>query len=312
MSKQHTQSKQHTHNNLSNDNNRSQRRLFIVLIIMGIFAAIQAIGGFMSGSLALLSESVHMLSDFIALLLSWIAFHYSKKPSDHRRSYGYQRFQIIVALINSLVLFVIVIFIIIEAIRRFYMENIQVNWQVMLPVAFAGLLVNIIAFLVLYSAKQDNLNMRSAVLHILGDLLGSIAAIVAALFIMYTGWMQADPILSIFVAALLLNSTYRVSKESIHILLEGTPLKIDHNSVQQYLVDHIEEIIEIHHMHIWSLSEDKIITTLHAVIKNNAKIYNVICDVKRALSEHFGITHSTIEVEYYDQECADLDFKAHK
>jgi cobalt-zinc-cadmium efflux system protein len=180
-------------------NDRNLKRVMIALVLTGTFMVVEVIGGIISGSLALLADAGHMLTDTMALALAAMAFHVSKRPPDGKLTFGYQRFQVLAAFVNGLSLLAIVGWILFEAVSRFIQPR-DVLGETMLLVAVAGLMVNLISFAVLHTGDQENLNIRGAALHVAGDLLGSIAAIVAALVIIYTGWFMIDPILSIAVA----------------------------------------------------------------------------------------------------------------
>src|SRR5579883_3328214 len=197
-----------------------ERRIGWAFIIIFLFMFIEAAGGLIAGSLALLADAGHMVSDAAALGMSWVALRIGKRPADAVRSYGYQRIEVLVAFVNGCTLFVIAGWIVFEAVRRFT-APVPVLGGTMLAVAIAGLLANIIAFFVLNGGNRNNLNMRSAWLHVLGDLLGFIVAIIAAGIILWTGWSPIDPILSVLVALLILKSAAGIVRSSAHILLEG-------------------------------------------------------------------------------------------
>ena len=200
------------------------RRVTIALCLTGTFMIVEVIGGILSGSLALLADAGHMLTDTMALGLAAVAFRVSKRPADHRLTYGYQRFQILAAFVNGLCLLLIVGWILFEAGRRFISPP-DVMGDTMLIVATAGLFVNLVAFIVLHGGDRDNLNIRGAALHVAGDLMGSVAAIVAALVILQTGWMPIDPLLSVAVAMLILRSAWLLVQRSAHVLLPIIPEK---------------------------------------------------------------------------------------
>jgi cobalt-zinc-cadmium efflux system protein len=251
------------------------RRVIIALILTGAFMIVEVIGGIIAGSLALLADAGHMLTDTMALALAAVAFHVSRRPADSRRTFGYQRFQILAAFVNGLSLLVIVGWILVEAVRRFISPH-EVMGQTMLIVAGAGLVVNIIAFVVLHGGDRDNLNIRGAALHVAGDMLGSVAAIVAAIVIIYTGWLAVDPLLSIAVAFLILKSAWALVRQSGHVLLEGAP----------------------------DCTPQDLMLTMHLKLESPVDNHTtVVRDVKAVLRENFGIDHSTIEVEVDD--CAD-------
>jgi len=279
------------------------RRVTIALVLTGTFMIVEVIGGILSGSLALLADAGHMLTDTMALALAAVAFQVSKRPADARLTYGYQRFQILAAFVNGLSLLFIVGWILYEAFSRFISPQ-EVLGKTMLIVAVAGLVVNIISFTVLHGGDKDNLNIRGAALHVAGDLLGSVAAIVAAVVIIYTGWMAIDPILSVAVAILILKSAWVLVKRSAHVLLEGAPEWLDIDSMQKNLVEHIPEVASIHHVHVWGLTPQDLMLTMHVrVCDEPANPTDVIRRVKALLRAKYGIGHSTVEIE--TDACAD-------
>ncbi len=279
------------------------RRVQIALVLTGAFMVVEVIGGILSGSLALLADAGHMLTDTMALALAAVAFRVSSRPADSKRSYGYQRFQILAAFVNGLSLLVIVGWILVEAVRRL-MSPSEVMGPMMLIVASAGLLVNIIAFIVLHGGDRENLNIRGATLHVAGDLLGSVAAIVAATVIIYTAWMPIDPILSVAVALLILRSAWHLVKRSAHILLEGAPEWLDQDRMQSRLVERIPAVNSIHHVHVWGLTPQHLMLTMHVALNGDPPDSTALVRrVKNVLREDFGINHSTIEIE--TEECAD-------
>jgi cobalt-zinc-cadmium efflux system protein len=283
--------------------NSNMRRVTIALVLTGAFMVVEAIGGIISGSLALLADAGHMLTDTMALALAAFAFHVSKRPANSRLTYGYQRFQILAAFVNGLSLLLIVGWILYEAVSRFLVPE-QVMGRTMLIVATLGLVVNIIAFVVLHGGDRENLNIRGAALHVAGDLLGSVAAIVAAIVIIYTGWMAIDPLLSIAVAILILKSAWLLVKRSAHVLLEGAPEWLDVGEMQDNLVRQIPEVCSIHHVHVWGLTPQDLMLTMHVSVDGNPTDPTaIIRQVKARLREDYGIGHSTIEIEA--EVCAD-------
>ncbi len=283
--------------------NSNMRRVMIALVLTGAFMVVEVIGGILSQSLALLADAGHMLTDTMALALAAVAFHVSKRPADGRLTYGYQRFQILAAFVNGLSLLVIVGWILFEAFNRF-MSPRDVLGETMLVVATAGLVVNIIAFTVLHGGDQENLNIRGAALHVAGDLLGSVAAIVAAVVIIYTGWMAIDPILSVAVAVLILKSAWLLVKRSTHVLLEGAPEWLDIGAMQDNLAAQIPAVESIHHVHVWGMTPQDLMLTMHVRIRGEpVNPTDIIRQVKAVLRGEYGIGHSTIEIETDD--CAD-------
>ncbi len=279
------------------------RRLAIALALTAGFALVEVVGGLLAGSLALIADAGHMITDAMALALAWAAARMAARPADSKRSYGYHRFQIVAALVNGLTLIVIVGWIVVEALERF-MTPIDVAADLMLVIAALGLLVNIVVFFVLHGGSRDNLNLQGALLHVLGDLLGSVAAIVAGLVILGTGWMPIDPLLSLVVAGLILRSAWSLVQRSGHILLEGTPEWLDVDAMRRELGDRVAGVRDVHHVHVWSLTPARLMLTMHVTIEDGeGDPTDVIRQVKRLLKQDYGIDHSTIEIEYGD--CAD-------
>jgi cobalt-zinc-cadmium efflux system protein len=279
------------------------KRVMIALVLTGTFMVVEVIGGIISGSLALLADAGHMLTDTMALALAAAAFHVSKRPAGGNLTYGYQRFQILAAFVNGLSLLLVVGWIFYEAVERFITPR-DILGGTMLTVAAAGLVINIISFAVLHSGDQENLNIRGAALHVAGDLLGSVAAIVAAVVIIYTGWTLIDPILSIAVAFLILRSAWVLVKRSAHVLLEGAPDWLDVADLRDQIVAKVPGVEGIHHVHVWGLTPQQLMLTMHLQLAEDAPSQSaVVRGVKEYLRDEYGIGHSTIEVEI--DGCAD-------
>jgi cobalt-zinc-cadmium efflux system protein len=293
----HDHSDGHDHIHGANAN-----RVGIAALLTGAFMLAEIAGGLLSGSLALLADAAHMLTDFASLALAWYGFLLARRPADWRRTYGYDRFSILIAFANGLALFALAAWIAVEAWHRLS-EPGAVLGGVMLWVALAGLAVNILAFWVLQGGDQENLNMRAAMLHVAGDLLGSVAAIAAAIVILWTGWTPIDPILSVLVALIILRSAWRVVSESGHILLEGTPSGVDSREIARDLAEHLPEIEEVHHVHAWAITQERPMVTLHVRTKETSHPERIAANVKRRLADRFGVAHCTVEVEFH--RCAD-------
>lgn len=257
---------------------------------------IEAIGGFLSGSLALLADAGHMLADTAALVMSWLAFRVGRKPADTRRSYGYQRLQVLAAFFNGVVLFLIIIWVLLEGITRL-LEPVSILSGIMLAVAAAGLIINMAAFVILHSGDSHNLNIHGALSHVASDLLGSIAALIAAGVILWTGWTPIDPLLSLFVALLISHSAWMLIRKSAHILLEGTPEWLDVDELRRELKEAVPEVEDIHHVHAWSLTSESPLLTLHATICQSGNYAQILMAIKQCLQERYGINHSTIQIE---------------
>ncbi len=289
MSDQHG----HDHQHGSVD---SERRVLLALVLTGSFMVVEVIGGLAAGSLALLADAGHMLTDTFSLALAFIAFRIGRWPQDSRRTYGYGRFQVLAAFVNGLTLVAIVAWIAFEAMRRL-LEPVEVLGGLMLAVAVVGLAVNLAAFTILHRGEQGNLNLRGATLHVLADILGSVAAIVAALVISFTGWMPIDPLLSLLVAALILRRAWFLLRRSGHILLEGAPEWLDEAELRDALVAAVPEVREVHHVHVWMLTTERPLITLHARVAPGVDQQEALHGIHRALAERFGIEHATVQIE---------------
>jgi cobalt-zinc-cadmium efflux system protein len=287
----------HDHSPVKATNANNMSRVMIALVLTGLFMVVEVVGGIISGSLALLADAGHMLTDTTALALAAMAFHVSKRPPDGKLTFGYQRFQILAAFVNGLSLIAIVGWILFEAVRRFLNPN-EVLGETMLAIAAAGLLVNLISFIVLHTGDKENLNIRGAALHVAGDLLGSVAAIVAAAVIIYTGWTPIDPILSVAVAALILKSALSLVKRSAHVLLEGAPDWLDRDAMQEQLIAEVPGVSGIHHVHVWGMTPQQLMLTMHMSLTDDAcNQTDVIRNAKHFLKKEYGIDHTTIEID---------------
>ncbi|MDH5302584.1 MAG: cation diffusion facilitator family transporter [Gammaproteobacteria bacterium] len=283
--------------------NSDMRRVLLALLLTGSFMVVELIGGILSGSLALLADAGHMLTDTMALALAAAAFHISKRPADIKRTYGYQRLQILAAFVNGLGLLLIVGWILFEAIDRLR-HPAPVLGTTMLLIAAIGLLVNVISFAVLHGGDRENLNIRGAAMHVAGDLLGSLAAVVAAIVIIYSGWTPIDPILSVFVALLILRSAWSLVKHSAHVLLEGAPESLNISAMQEKLIAAVPSVTSIHHVHVWGLTPQDLMLTMHVrLTATPGNPTECIRRIKAVLQAEYSIGHSTIEIETDD--CAD-------
>jgi cobalt-zinc-cadmium efflux system protein len=274
----------------------SERRVFLVMLLTGGFMVVEAVGGLMAGSLALIADAGHMLTDTVALGMAWMAFRVGRRPSDARRSFGYHRLQVLAAFVNGLLLFAIGLWIVVEAIQRMIAPR-GVDGDTMLWVAAAGLAVNVLGFAILRHGAHGDLNMRSALLHVLSDILGSVGAIVAAVVIMATGWTPVDPILSVVVALLVLRGAVDVVRQSAHILAEGAPAGIDPDELGAALRQTVPEVTDIHHVHVWSLTTERPLATLHAAVAPGTDQDAVLAALLLTLRNRFGIGHATVQIE---------------
>jgi cobalt-zinc-cadmium efflux system protein len=280
-----------------------EKRVFRAMLLTFGFMVVEVAGGLAAGSLALLADAGHMLTDAAALGFAWLAFRLARRPADEQRSYGYHRFQILAAFLNAVILIAIVGWIIFEAVQRLG-TPVPVLGGLMLTIASVGLVVNLLAFAILHGGSRENLNVRGALLHVLGDLLGSLAAIVAAAIIITTGWTPIDPLLSVLVALLILRSAWMLLRQSTHVLLEGTPSEIDVPRLKAELVDRVPDVDDVHHVHVWTLASGKLVMTLHAHVRNEANGEQVLRTILSICRERFGVAHVTVQIEH--GRCADV------
>jgi len=259
-----------------------------------VFMIIEFAGGLLANSLALIADSAHMLTDVGALGLSLFVLWFSRRPANTSKSYGYLRLEILAALLNGAVLIVLSLAIFWEAYRRISAPEV-IEGPLMLAVAVAGLLVNIIAAVALHGSAEHNLNVRGAYLHVLGDLLGSVGAIVAAIVIMTTGWIPADALISGFVGLLILASSWKLVRESVDVLLEAVPRHIDMVAVRKSICS-IPDVDEVHDLHVWTLTSGFFAMSGHAVVRNPEQNQRVLRDINDCMRT-FGITHVTVQLE---------------
>lgn len=282
----------------------NERSTGLAALLTGGFMIAEVIGGLASGSLALLADAGHMLTDFAALALAWFGFRLARRPASWKRTYGFDRFSVLVAFASGLSLFVIAGWIVVEAWQRLA-EPVEVLGNLMLWVALAGLSVNVLALAILRSGDRGNLNIRAAALHVVGDLLASVAAICASLVIIATGWMPIDPILSVLVSLIILRSAFKVVRESGHILLEGSPRGVDVREIVDDLERGLDEVERVHHVHAWCITQERPMITLHARVRPGTDAAAAIAAIRRRVEGKFGIAHSTIEIEQAERPHAD-------
>lgn len=292
----HSHGHDHDHDHHANmDTADSRRRVAIAGVLTAIFMVAEITGGLISGSLALLADAAHMLTDAGSLALAWLGYKLADRPADAKRSYGFARMKILAAFTNGIALIALSCWIVWEAALRL-LNPMDVMGNVLLIVACGGLLVNIIAFLVLHGGSKDDLNMQGALWHVAGDLLGSVAAIAAALIIIATGWMPIDPILSALVAVLVGIAGVRIARKSGHILLEGTPKGLSSDLITTDLMAHVDGVTQISHVHAWALSETKPLITLEVTGAPGTCVEALRRAVKARLKTKFSVSHATVEV----------------
>ncbi|WP_067645739.1 cation diffusion facilitator family transporter [Dokdonella koreensis] len=275
---------------------RRARRLLFAFALTTITLVVEAIGGIVSGSLALLADAAHMLVDAAALLFAWLGVLFARRPADARRSFGYARLEVLVGYTNALSQILLVAWILFEAAHRF-LDPQPILSGTMLVVALVGLLVNAIVLAVLGGHDHDDVNTAGARLHVLGDLLGSVGAVSAALLIRWLDWLWADPVISVLVSLLILNSAWRLLRRCAHILLEGVPEGLEVAAVSRLLEQEVGDVQGIHHVHVWQLAGGSRLATLHARLADGAVADRAIHTIQATLRDRFGISHATIQLE---------------
>ncbi|MFP1921990.1 CDF family zinc transporter ZitB [Lonsdalea quercina] len=281
----------------SNEQNNSQR-LLAAFTITALFMVVETVGGLLSGSLALLADAGHMLTDTAALLVALLAVRFAARRPTSNHTFGFLRLTTLAAFVNAIALFIITVWICWEAFQRFSHPQ-PIAGIPMLIIAVGGLLVNLLSFWLLHRGSgEKNMNVRAAALHVLGDMLGSVGAIAAALIIMLTGWTPIDPILSLVVSMLILRSAWALLKESLHELLEGSPAQIDVDALKQSLSADIPAVQNVHHVHLWQVGE-KPLLTLHAQVTPPDDHDALLQQIQDYLLQRYQIDHVTIQMEYH-------------
>jgi len=278
-------------------------RLLAVLVVTALFMVVEAVAGWVSGALALLADAGHMLTDVGALALSLFTAMLARRPADPRRTYGYLRWEILAALVNGALLFGIAAWVVVEALGR--IRNPQpVQTGIFLVVAALGLVVNLGSLWLLHGVRHGSLNARGAYLHVLGDALGSVGALSAAVIIALTGWTVADPIVSILLSLLILVGAWRLLRESTDILLEGVPRHISLEEVRQRMME-VGGVRTVHDLHVWTVTSGVVAMSGHAVVPDLSAHPGALAMLKKAVTG-LGIVHATIQLEVED-ECEGVD-----
>ena len=299
MSLRHDHHERHDHAHAPAVTRDNERKVLLAFCLTATFMVVEIVGGVLSGSLALIADAGHMLTDAAALALAYAAFVFGKRAADQRRTFGYLRFEVVAGFVNAITLFAIVGWIIYEAVQRFQNPHAVLAGP-MLAVAVAGLLVNIAVLWILTRGDADHVNIKGAALHVLGDLLGSVGAIVAAIAIYYTGWAPIDPLLSVIVALLIVRSAWKLAGESVHILLEGAPPDISPAQIERLLLA-LPGIAAVGHVHIWQITSGRTLATLHVCPADNAQARAVVRAAAAELKAQLNIEHATIEIDWNDR-----------
>jgi cobalt-zinc-cadmium efflux system protein len=278
---------------------RNRRVLAIVLALTLAFTAVEVVGGLLTGSLALLADAAHMLSDNLALGVALFAVWLAGRPSTPERSFGYQRAEILAALANGLILVALAIWIFVEAWRRLSEPpEVLAGWVAL--VAVFGLVVNLAAAAILNRAGHDTLNMRAALRHVLADALGSTAVLAAALVILFTGWSYADPLAGLAIALLILASSWSILRDSVHILLEGAPRGLDTRALGQRLTQ-VPGIVEVHDLHVWTITSGFPALAAHVLVEPGDDCHARRRELEEVLLREYGIEHTTLQVDHASQ-----------
>lgn len=271
-----------------------RRRLTLALALTALFFVAEVVGGLLSNSLALLADAGHMFTDVAALTLSLFVAWFSRQPSTPEKTYGYLRWEVLAAFLNGAALLVVSAFIIWEAIDRFRTPQ-EVASTTMLVIAMGGLAVNAICAWLLHSTHGHSLNTRGAYLHVLGDLLGSVGTVTAAVVIGQTGWLAVDPLASIAVTLLVIRSAWRLVRESVDVLLEATPSHISLGSVRSRL-ERLDGVESVHDLHVWTVTSGVVAMSAHAIVPDTASHQRVLSQTQHIMRE-FGVGHVTLQIE---------------
>ena len=282
------------------------QRLRWALVISVLYFFAELIAGFLTNSLALISDAGHMLSDVGAMALSLFAFRMARRPATHHSTFGFHRMEILAALFNGLTLWFIVGVIFTAAYSRILHPPVVESYG-MIIVAALGLLVNIAAAAILQSGHHHNLNLRGAFLHVVSDAIGSVGAIAAGLIMMGTGWYFVDPLISVFIGGLILYSSWSLIKDSLNVLMQAVPKGIRLDEVRQ-TIESVDGVSKVHDLHVWAVTSDIFTLSAHAVVENGGDFHQVLNDIEGTLKERFNIEHTTIQLETESRE--DKEYKA--
>ncbi|HEX2928825.1 MAG TPA: cation diffusion facilitator family transporter [Candidatus Binatia bacterium] len=276
------------------------QRLKWALAISLIYFFAELIAGFVTNSLALLSDAGHMLSDIGALGLSLFAFRMARKPATLSSTYGYHRVEILVALFNGLALWLIVGIIFAAAYSRFFAPPIVESYGMMI-VAVIGLIINLVAAAILHGGHHHNLNLRGAFLHVVSDAVGSVGAIIAGAIMLTTGWYLADPLISVLIGLLILYSSWSLIKDSLSVLMQSVPKGIRLDEVRE-TIEAVDGVSKVHDLHVWAVTSDIFTLSAHAVVENGGDFHEVLNGIEDTLKERFNIEHITIQLEIESRE----------
>jgi len=294
----------HEHEHTANARDGIRRALAVVLALTASFTVVEIIGGLLAGSLALLADAGHMLSDNLSLGVALFAAWLAGRPATPEKSFGYRRAEILAALANGVTLVAIAIWVFVEAYARFR-EPTEVLGGPMLAVAALGLLVNAVGAAILYRSGGESLNVAGAMRHVLADALGSVGAMVAAAIIILTGWRYADPLVSVAIGILILGSSWTLLRDSTNILLEATPRGLDAEEVGRKMAA-AEGIIEVHDLHIWTITSGFPALSAHVLVGGQEDCHARRRELEELLTQEFDISHTTLQVDHVGDHQASL------
>lgn len=288
----HDHSHAHSH---AHGHGTPQRTLLLVLALTFVYMLAEVAGGYLSNSLALLSDAGHMFTDVAALALSFLAVRFASRPATPQKTYGFYRLEILAALANGVTLIVLSLLICVEAYERWQKPE-QVQAWTLIGVSIGGLLVNLISAKLLAHGHHDNLNVRGAFLHVLGDLLGSVAAILAGVLIVWRNWQWADPLFSVVISLLIIFSATRLVRESVNVLLEGTPSHLNPQAIEQAMRA-VAGVQAVHDLHLWTLTSSRHLITAHVVVGDHRDSPRILGELRALLARQFALDHATLQLE---------------
>ncbi len=281
-----------------------EKKLLLILAFTATLTLLEIVGGFISNSLALLSDAGHMLTDSLAVFLSYLAIHWSRRPANHRKTFGYHRAEILVALANGVALVAIAGYIFYEAVLRFFHPQ-EIKTGILLAIAAIGLAGNLFGLFILKGESHENLNVRSAFFHILADTLSSVGVIVGGVVIWFTGWYLVDSLIGVLIGGIVLRGAIDLVMESGEILLEATPRDVDLAQLRQE-VQKISGVEDLHDIHIWTIGSGMRALSAHVLTDNisTRESQEIACRIRAVLGDQFNITHTTLEMEC--ETCGDV------
>lgn len=294
----------HSH---SYNENTGDQRLTAAVVVNVVLTLAQVVGGILANSLSLIADALHNFSDAAALGIALFARKISRKPADHLKTFGYKRAELIAALINLTTLIIIGLYLIYEAIFRFIQPEPVAGWTVII-VAGIALLVDVVTAILTFSQSKHSLNIKAAFLHNVSDALSSVGVMIAGVLIIYYDWYWVDPLLTLLIAGYVLYQGFSLMPKTIHILMEGAPARINLDDLVT-MMESLDQVESVHHVHVWQLDEHRNALEAHVVVskQNLRDIESIKQKIKSVLSDHYGISHSTIEMELQHGPCSDID-----